>query len=225
VTLVGGTHVTTSPCFHFLDTTWKAYLARMGLRLSLRMARPGFYPRGGGVVVAHVEPAGRLRGVTIRKRGDVAVRGFSAVAGLPDHIARRQARRAAYRLEQAGIDIDIGQEEWQGGPGSVLGLIVDTDPAPALFFGLGARGKPAEAVADEAAEQAIAYLQAAPAAVDVHSADQIVLPLALADGPSEYSATAVTQHLLTNVAVIRQFLEREIVCEGDEGEPGVVRVV
>src|SRR4051812_9578773 len=64
VTLIGGTHVNTSPCFHFLDVTWRAYLERMGLRLSLRMARPGFYPRGGGVVVAHVQPTPRLGGVT-----------------------------------------------------------------------------------------------------------------------------------------------------------------
>jgi RNA 3'-terminal phosphate cyclase (ATP) len=106
----------------------------------------------------------------------------------------------------------------------VLALVVETDPAPALFFGLGARGKPAEAVADEAADQATAYLRAAPAAVDAHSADQIVLPLALAEGPSEYSAAAMTEHLITNVATIRRFLEREIVCEGHLGAPGAVRI-
>ena len=224
VTLVGGTHVTTSPCYHFLDLTWRAYLERMGLRLSLRMVRPGFYPRGGGVVVAHVQPAARLRGLRLRERSDVTVRGFSAVAGLPDHIARRQARRAAFRMEQFGVTADIRQEEWEGGPGSVLGLVAETDPAPALFFGLGARGKPAEAVADEAADQAIAYLRAAPAAVDAHSADQIVLPLALAEGPSEYGVVELTEHLVTNIRVIRRFVEREIVGEGHLGMPGIVRI-
>src|SRR5205085_5217346 len=104
----------------------------------------------------------------------------------------------------------IVQEEWEGGPGSVLALVVETDPAPALFFGLGARGKPAEAVADEAADQAVAYLRAAPAAVDAHSADQIVLPLALAEGPSLYSTAEVTQHLLTNVAATRRSAARQI---------------
>jgi RNA 3'-terminal phosphate cyclase (ATP) len=225
VTLIGGTHVTTSPCYHFLDVTWRAHLERMGLRLSLRLVRPGFYPRGGGVVVAHIQPAPRLHGLALRRRGPVEVRGFSAVAGLPDHIARRQARRAAYRLEKIGLMADIREEEWDGGPGSVLGIVVDTEPAPALFFGLGARGKPAETVADEAADQAVAYLEAAPATVDSHSADQIVLPLALAEGPSEYSVAEVTQHLLTNAAVIRRFVERDITVEGEEGGPGVVRIV
>src|SRR5262245_55743460 len=53
--LVGGTHVTTSPTFHFLDITWRAYLALMGLHVRLRMDRPGFYPRGGGVVRAFIQ--------------------------------------------------------------------------------------------------------------------------------------------------------------------------
>ena len=74
------------------------------------------------------------------------------------------------------------------------------------------------------ADEAIAFLRAAPAPVDPHSADQIVLPLALAEGPSEYRVSAVTRHLTTNVAVIRRFLDRDIVCEGEEGQPGRVRI-
>lgn len=225
LTLVGGTHVKTSPSFHFLDTTWRRYLELLGLRLKLDLRRPGFYPRGGGLVEAHVAPCPRLRGFDLRERGPIKqITGFSAIAGLPEHVARRQARRAAYRLQQRGLDVNLREESWPGGPGSVLALVVETTAVPSLFAGLGERGKPAERVADEAVEQVLAYLDAAPAAVDAHSADQLVLPLALAEGPSAYSVAEVTQHLLTNVAVVRQFVEREIVCEGKEGEPGWVRI-
>jgi RNA 3'-terminal phosphate cyclase (ATP) len=225
LTLIGGTHVNQSPCYHFLETTWRRYLNLLGLQVGLKMERPGFYPRGGGVVTAHLEPCPRLKGLTLRERGPVTVGGFSAVAGLPEHVAQRQARRAAFRLKQQhGLKADIRQEEWPGGPGSVLAVVVNTAPVPALFFGLGERGKPAERVADEAADQAAAYLDAAPAAVDAHSADQLVLPLALAEGPSEYTVSAVTLHLTTNVAVIRRFVDRDIVCEGNEGEPGRVLI-
>jgi RNA 3'-terminal phosphate cyclase (ATP) len=103
-------------------------------------------------------------------------------------------------------------------------VVLGTEPVPVLFFGLGARGKSAERVADEAVDEALAYLRAAPAAVDARSADQLVLPLALAEGPSVFSVSEVTSHLLTNIAVIRRFLEREILCEGTEGGPGWVRV-
>jgi RNA 3'-terminal phosphate cyclase (ATP) len=224
LTLIGGTHVSTSPCFHFLDTTWRRYLELVGLRLSLRLVRPGFYPRGGGQVEVHVQPAARPTGLHLRERGPIRLTGISAVAGLPEDIARRQARRARIRLGQQELKADIREENWDGGPGTVLVIVVHTTPVPVQFFGLGARGKPAERVADEAVDQLLGYIRAAPAAVDAHSADQLVLPLALAEGPSEYTVAAVTPHLTTNIAVIRQFVDREIVCEGEEGKPGVVRI-
>ena len=224
VTLVGGTHVTTSPSFHFLDGTWRRYLELAGLHVSLRLDRPGFYPRGGGVVRAFLQPAARLRGLNMRERGPVTIRGVSAVAGLDRNIARRQARRAVFRLGQAGHEARIDEESWEGGPGTVLALTVETEPVPAVFVGLGARGKPAETVADEAVEEVLAYLHASDALVDPHSADQLVLPLALAEGPSEYRTTEVTRHLTTNVAVIRHFLDRDIAIEGEEGAPGRVVV-
>src|SRR5262249_45399616 len=139
-------------------------------------------------------------------------------------IAKRQARRAEFRLRSLGVPVDIRQESWQGGPGTVQTVMLETEPVPTLFFGLGARGKPAERVADEAADEASDYMKAGAAAVDFHSADQIVLPLALAEGPSKFSVARVTQHLLTNIAVIRQFIDREIVCIGEEGQPGMVTI-
>jgi RNA 3'-phosphate cyclase len=224
LTLIGGTHVTMSPCFHFLDATWRHYLEAFGLRLSLSLLRPGFYPRGGGVVEVHIQPCPRLHGVSLSDRGPATATGWSAVAGLPESIAHRQARRAAYRLRESGLKVDFREETWEGGPGSVLAVELNTTPAPTLFFGLGARGKPAERVADEAVDQVIAYLDGGGALVDAHSADQIVLPLALAEGPSEYRVAEVTAHLTTNIAVIRKFVERDIVCEGEEGGPGWVRI-
>jgi len=225
VILQGGTHVLASPCYHFLETTWREYMERLGLRIKLRMVRPGFYPRGGGVVEVHLQPCAGLRGLRLPERIPVtAVTGFSAVAGLPEQIARRQARRAAYRLEATRLQVHIREETWEGGPGTVLALALNTSPAPTLFFGLGARGKPAERVADEAVDQLLVYLHRTPAAVDLHSADQLVLPLALAEGSSEFSVQEVTSHLRTNIEVIHRFVDREVTCEGAEGDVGKVRI-
>jgi RNA 3'-terminal phosphate cyclase (ATP) len=223
--LEGGTHVLASPCFHFLDVTWRAYLERMGIRIRLQMRRPGFYPRGGGLVEVEIQPCQRLGGLKLLEGTPPKIaRGFSAVAGLPAEIARRQARRATQRFKEAGLRVEIREESWTGGPGTVLAVQLDTRPIPTLVFGLGARGKRAERVADEAVDQVFAYLAASPAAVDPHSADQIVLPLAFAEGSSAFSVTEVTSHLLTNIAVIRQFLDRQITCEGEAGKPGLVKI-
>src|SRR5262249_7675300 len=55
LTIEGGTHVKASPCFHFLDSTWRLYLRHLGINLTLRMHRAGFYPRGGGLIEAQIE--------------------------------------------------------------------------------------------------------------------------------------------------------------------------
>jgi RNA 3'-phosphate cyclase len=224
VVLEGGTHVSNSPCFHFLDTTWRAYMERLGLRLRAEMVRSGFYPRGGGQVIAHIQPCALIRPLQLTKCQPITrAIGFSAVAGLPEHVGKRQARRAVERLDRAGIEAKIELQEWEGGPGSVLGLICDEAPVPTFFYGLGERGKLAETVADEAAEQAIAFASGA-APVDPHSSDQLVLPLALSQGASEFRVQSITKHLTTNIDIIRMFVERSIECEGEEGAEGLVRV-
>lgn len=224
LTLEGGTHVSTSPCFHFLETTWRAYLERIGLRIKLTMERPGFYPRGGGRIQAVIQPCDRIRPLLLTHRDPInSAGGLSAVAGLPETVARRQARRAKNRLAARGIEALIPQEQWPGGPGSMLAIVLNKAPVPTLFFGLGARGKPSEAVADEAIDEVLAYLDSN-APVDAHSADQIVLPLALAGGASEFRVAQITMHLHTNIAVIKMFIDRQIVCDGDEGSAGVVRI-
>jgi RNA 3'-phosphate cyclase len=225
VILTGGTHVNKSPCFHFLESTWGPYLELLGLRVRLQMRRPGFYPRGGGVVEAHIQPCAQLHSLQLEACGEVTrLTGFSAVAGLPEQIAQRQARRAITRLQQRRLPADVRLETWNDGPGTVLSLTLDTTPVPTLFFGLGARGKPAERVADEAVDQVLAYLERVPPAVDAHSADQLILPLALAKGPSAFRVAEITSHLLTNIGVIRRFVDREITCQGEEGGVGVVSV-
>jgi RNA 3'-terminal phosphate cyclase (ATP) len=61
--------------------------------------------------------------------------------------------------------------------------------------------------------------------VDAHSADQLVLPLALAKGSSRFRVAEVTSHPLTNLAIIRRFVDRDLRCQGEEGEPGLVEIL
>src|SRR4029453_2618494 len=105
------------------------------------MERPGVCPRGGGRVEARIAPCRQVRGLrlTTRPKPLGRVTGFSAVAGLPDHIAKRQARRGEVRLRDRGLEADVRLEKWEGGPGSVIALTFDEAPVPTLFFGLGAR--------------------------------------------------------------------------------------
>lgn len=225
VTITGGTHNAHAPCFHFNAITWGGYLKRLGIDIDQEMIRPGFYPRGGGEVRATVHPCARVRGLTLTTGPDLTTAGgFSAVANLPEGIARRQAQRLSSRLKSEKVEPHIALEAWEAlNPGTVAAVVFRQAPVPTLFFGLGERGKPAEAVADDAADEALAH-RAGGAPVDPHSADQLLLPLMFAPEASEYRTSQVTRHLTTNIDTVRAFVDREVVLEGRKGEPGTVRV-
>ncbi|MBX9578907.1 MAG: RNA 3'-phosphate cyclase [Gemmataceae bacterium] len=226
VTITGGTHNTHAPCHHFNETTWGGYLKRMGIAVHQEMVRPGFYPRGGGEIRATIEPCPRVKGLTLTTCPELTTAGgFSAVAGLPEGVARRQSKRLAARLKAEGLEPHIPLEEWDGAanPGTVAAVIFRQTPVPTLFYGLGERGKPAESVADDAADEAIRFRDGK-APVDPHSADQLLLPLVFSPDGSEYQTSEVTRHLTTNIATVGKFVDRGVVLEGREGEPGTVRI-
>ena len=94
---------------------------------------------------------------------------------------------------------------------------------PSVFYGLGARGKPSEAVADEAVDAYLAHRETG-CPVDPHAADQLLLPLVFAVGASFYRTSAITQHLLTQRDIIKRFVSRAIEIVGELGQPGEVKI-
>ena len=93
ITISGGTHNQHAPCYHFLETTWAAYMARLGIRVELELVMPGFYPRGGGEIRAVIHPCSRVKGLTLTTCPPLTTAGgFSAYAGLPESVGKRQAR-------------------------------------------------------------------------------------------------------------------------------------
>lgn len=225
----GGTFNLKAPSFPFLDRTWRRYQELAGLPVALSMPEAGFYPRGGGRLEAWIEP-GRPMPLRIGERGPVArISGVSGVGRLPLGIAERMKNQALERLGECGlgdVPVEIEVVEWPAAStGAAIALVAESlgGVPPATFVGLGERGKPAERVADEAVDELIGYV-AGRGAVDEHSADQLVMPMCLAEGPSEYTVATVTEHLRTNVETIGAFLGREIrIEEGDEMARVVVR--
>jgi RNA 3'-terminal phosphate cyclase (ATP) len=217
VVLKGGTHVPWSPTAHYLLHVFLPALAELGAMVVMSLERWGWYPRGGGEIRLTVNTGPPLRGGEWRSPPDFAgFRAISAASRLPEHVARRQAQRLQERL---GLELPV-EVPTAGGqdPGSLVFL---WGPR-AGFDALGARGKPAERVADEAVEAYLAFRQRQ-AAVDPHLADQIVLYLARAQGPSIIATSEITSHLLTNLWVIEQFLGPILQVKGSLGERGEIR--
>jgi RNA 3'-terminal phosphate cyclase (ATP) len=181
----------------------------------------GWYPMGGGQVSARITPARALTPFKLTERGrPLRITGISAISNLPYHIAARQRSRALEVLSSQGIDASIEVLSAPSpGRGSFLFLSAEFEHISAGFGSLGAIGKRAEQVADEACKELLSYLRTK-GALDPYLADQIVLWLAFCQGPSEFTTSRITRHLLTNVWVMQQFMNIDARVEGYEGEEG-----
>jgi RNA 3'-terminal phosphate cyclase (ATP) len=223
LTLRGGTHVAWSPAYDYLKRVYLPTLARMGVQAKVNIRQWGWYPIGGGEVEATIHGRGgaALDPVDLRQRGDLLrVRGLSASSNLPKHIRVRQEQAALHALRSNGVNarVDVVDAPSKG-KGTAVFLWADFENSRAGFTSLGELGKPAEQVAQEAAQDLLGFLQVS-AALERHLADQVVLPMALASGRSSFAAEAVTQHLLTNAWVVNQFFPDKVRLEGQADQEG-----
>ena len=58
------------------------------------------------------------------------------------------------------------------------------------------------------------HFLASDGAVDEYLADQLLLPLAFANGPSQFRTARVTLHLLTNAEILQAFLPIRVQIDG-----------
>ena len=226
VLITGGTHVPWSPCYHYLEQQWLPALQGMGAEARLSLDQSGFYPQGGGQIQAHIQPVIKLLPLQQVERGPLLrIRGISGVANLDADIARRQKLQALRRLEPVCRDTKIEILDLPGRTkGTFILLTAQFEKSQAVYSALGEPGKRAEQVADEAVEQLLEFLDS-DGAIDQFLADQLLLPLCLASGPSSIRTLKVTLHLLTNAEIIRAFLPVEIGISGDLGQAANIQII
>jgi RNA 3'-terminal phosphate cyclase (ATP) len=152
------------------------------------------------------------------------VRGISAVGNLDLSIAERQKKQVMERMSEINISPEIEVITMPAfARGTMLLLMCEFENSQCCYFGLGAIGKRAEKVADEASEGLRHFLETK-GVIDEHLADQIILPLSLATDTSRFTTPKITQHLLTNTEVIKMFSDRKIQIKGNLGEEGEITI-
>lgn len=209
--LEGGTHNPLAPPFEYLDEVFLPVLNCMGPGVSAILSRYGFYPKGGGIVEVRVIPAKKLKPLDIQERGEieeVSVR--SLIANLPEHIAFRELHTigTALGLEQTALHPLVIEKAH--GSGNILLVTIKCQYATEIITAFGERGVMAETVAMKAVAGTRRYLDAG-VPVGEYLADQLLLPLALSGGGS-YVTLKPSLHTLTNIEVIRTFMNINIVC-------------
>lgn len=227
LTIRGGTHVPWAPPVSYLTDVFLPTLARMGIQAQIELTRWGFYPAGGGEIRVQIQGKATINPIQLTRRGELRrVWGTAAVMNLPAHIPQRMANRAHNVLAEAGIGAQVEPRRLRGaGPGAGIFLFAEYGSADenvaAGFTAYGRKGLPAERVAEAACESLLAHHHSGEPA-ELHLADQLALPMALAQGKSLVTTSQISQHLLTNAWVVGQFLPQDFEIRGEQGSPGTI---
>lgn len=205
VILEGGTHNPFAPPFEFLKHVFARQLTKMGVTLVMQLARPGYYPAGGGKATVQITPVARLQPLELVERGALRrIRAMAVVSRLPVAIADRELTQIAAAFHLADDDLQRVEEQRSLGPGNVVMMEVEHEHVTEVFTGFGQKGVSAEHVAEQVIAEARAYLKSS-APVGPYLADQLLIPLALAGG-GVFRTSELTPHTTTNIATIGQLL-------------------
>jgi len=209
--LEGGTHNMAAPPFDFLAGSFLPILNRMGPRVTARLIRHGFYPKGGGRIEIEITPA-PLQKLELTERGaPLHLSATALITGIPFEVAKRELATARQILGWPEASFAVRQLPETEGPGNALLLEAGFEQVTEIMTGFGQRGVTAEMVAKTAATRLAGYLESA-AFAGPYLADQLLLPMALAGG-GRFTTVKPSQHTLTAAALIGRFLGRRILIE------------
>lgn len=207
IEITGGTDVKASPTIDYLRYIVSEAYRSAGIKFAIDVQKRGYYPKGGGIVKAAIEPCAKPSATEFLNGRAVAPKITSVCSQLPKHVAERQISAALLALEKSGVKCTsyAASFESAASPGTSI-LVYSVSDLGGPYVGgdsIGEIGKRAEQVGQEAASR---YLEGmlAGAAVDPFLSDMLVLPFCLASGVSRYKTSRVTEHLRTNLAVAKQ---------------------
>ncbi|MDH3683218.1 MAG: RNA 3'-terminal phosphate cyclase [Acidimicrobiia bacterium] len=208
--MTGGVFQDFAPSPHHLQHVLAPLLQRMGVDVEIDLIRPGYVPRGAGVLGLRVDPSDRpLRPLDLVRPGEYRlVEGISQASHLSERrVADRMAAACEARLARAGLVSDVRRVEDTKAdqPGASLAVWAESSTGARLGADrAGARRRSSEAIGRFVADSLVADMRAG-ATTDRHVADQLVLFGVLAEGTTRYVVPRVTEHLRTNLWVARHF--------------------
>ncbi|MFT4976650.1 MAG: RNA 3'-terminal phosphate cyclase (ATP) [Myxococcota bacterium] len=204
--LEGGTHNSKSPPFEFLEHSFLPLLRQMGPGVELELVRPGFYPAGGGKLIARIHPAASLAPLSLTEVGErQPLRARALVSALPRGIGHQELLTLREHLPLEWPDTEIVEFKDPPGPGNSLHVFLTCGCLTEVVTGFGERKVHARSVAEAVVAEVKEYLRY-DVPVGDHLADQLLLPLALAGG-GRFHATPPSLHTTTNIDVIQRFLD------------------
>jgi len=214
VTLKGGTDTKWSPTFDYFNEVVVRLYRSFGINCDVRLVRRGYYPVGGGEVVARIRSGHIVKSFKAIDREDEVVNIKSVCSNLPIHVAERQARAAKQLLENDGVTVNeiITQNEYALSAGSVICIYIKDLEVPVYIGGdsVGQKGVSAEDVGFMAARNFL-FSYNKRVALDVHCADMAIPLMCLTEEESQIGIPSMTGHIVSNMYVSSLFTAKKFV--------------
>ena len=179
-------------------------LNKMGIAARLSIIRPGYVPRGGGIIEVELEPmAGKIKPISLVSRGDVIeVKGVALASHLRERrVSERMVETCNKVLKASGYQaqIEIIHDTMALQKGAALAIYAKTSFG--CIIGADRAGEPRRTSEDIGRYVARSLIEdlATGATVDRYLADQLIFYAALADGISQYRIPRLTEHVETNL--------------------------
>jgi RNA 3'-terminal phosphate cyclase (ATP) len=207
----GGLFQDFAPSAYHMQQVLLAILNKMGITARLNIIRPGYVPRGGGIIEVTVEPVtGKIKPISLVSQGDVnKIGGIALSSHLKERkVSERMVEKCSEVLKANGYraQIETVYDTLALQRGAALAIYAKTSSG--CIIGADRAGEPrrtSEEIGRYAAKSLVEDL-ATGATVDRHLADQLIFYAALADGVSKYRIPGLTEHVETNLWLAESIL-------------------
>jgi RNA 3'-terminal phosphate cyclase (ATP) len=208
--LEGGLFQDFAPSAYHMKSVLLPCLKKMGVRTQIDIIRPGYVPRGGGIIEVRVEPSGKLKPLNLTEQGEVlSVGGIALSSHLKEKkVTQRMAAECQKILGSYGYEAEIEEIEDESSLQAGAALAIYAETSLDNRIGSDRAGKPgrsSESIGRYAAERFVEDVKTG-AAVDRYIADQLIIYAALAERFSRYSIPRITEHVETNLWLVGEFL-------------------
>ena len=207
----GGLFQDFAPSAYYMQQVLFPVLKEMNITAELNIVRPGYVPRGGGIIEVVVEPVmEKIKPIGSLSQGQVIkIEGVALSSHLKERrVSERMAERCHEVLKSGGYKAQIGviHDTLALQRGAALAIYAETSSG--CVIGADRAGKPrrtSEEIGSCAARSLIEDL-ATGATVDRYLADQLIFYAALADGVSQYRIPRQTEHIESNLWLVESIL-------------------
>ena len=205
--LRGGTNVMWAPPIDNYPMVLFPLMERMGIHARLDILERGFYPIGGGHVKLSMDPIGTIKPLNLDSLGELkGLHGVCFVQHLSDRIGQDMIE-SCKKVFGPKYDIDIEFVRSEGtSRGAGMVLIADYENGLLSSNVLSSKGhSPAQSGMDAASD--LLQEMSAGSTIDIHTADQILPYMAMADGKSSFIVSRISKHLLSQMDTLESFLD------------------